>query len=330
MIKNCLFILILILYSSSSNAQDPKFSQYFAAPLLLNPALTGYFDGDYRVAANMRQQWANIGAPYNTYSLSGEIKLNDEFYHDDIFAIGISALYDESFNKFLKASNLSAGFSYYKFLDPNHNVKIGLAPQVSYVTKRLDFDALTVASQFQDGSFNLSLPNYLDLNSNKLSYFDFNVGANIALSLNKISASLGYAAYHLTRPNQSLFNDLTVKLPYRHTINFSFRYTTDDLVDLNFSAHQLREGSSRDAIVGAVIGFKPTFESKLKLNTGLWYQSNGNSFFPFVGFDFSTISLGFNYGLFSKNIANYQPRTFELSIILRDNTFTKFKNTCKF
>lgn len=323
-------ILALVLYTHLVSAQDPKFSQYFASPLTLNPALTGYFDGNYRVALNMRQQWANVGEPYNTYSLSGELKLQDEYYYNDIFSIGLSGLYDESFNKVLKSYTYSAGFSYYKFLDPNHNVKIGLAPQVAYVSKSLNFDALTVASQFQNGSFNMSLPNYLDLKNDKLTYFDFNVGANLGLSLNKISASIGYAAYHLTRPQQSLFNDLRIRLPLRHTINLGFRYVSEDLLDLNFSAHRMNEGASHDTIIGGVIGFKPTPESKAKLNAGIWYQTNGNSFYPYVGFELANLSVGLNYSLFTKSIASYQPKTFELSIILNDNSFTKFKNTCKF
>lgn len=325
-----ILIIALVLYAHLVSAQDPKFSQYFASPLTLNPALTGYFDGNYRVALNMRQQWANVGEPYNTYSLSGELKLQDEYYYNDIFSIGLSGLYDESFNKVLKSYTYSAGFSYYKFLDPNHNVKIGLAPQVAYVSKSLNFDALTVASQFQNGSFNMSLPNYLDLKNDKLTYFDFNVGANLGLSLNKISASIGYAAYHLTRPQQSLFNDLRIRLPLRHTINLGFRYVSEDLLDLSFSAHRMDEGASHDTIVGGVIGFKPTPESKTKLNAGIWYQTNGNSFYPYVGFELANLSVGLNYSLFTKNIASYQPKTFELSIILNDNSFTKFKNTCKF
>lgn len=323
-------LLFLLLCTKYTFAQDPKFSQYFASPLTLNPALTGYFDGNYRLALNMRQQWANVGSPYNTYSVSGELKLQDENYHDDIFSIGISGLFDESFSKVLKSYTYSAGFSYYKFLDPDHNFKLGLAPQVSYVSKLLDFDALTVASQYQNGLFNMSLPNYLDLKNDKLSYFDFNVGTNFAMSLNKFSANVGYAVYHLTRPAQSLFNDQTIKLPLRHTINLSFRYSSEDLLDVNFSAHRMSEGASHDLIVGSVVGFKPTYDSKMKLNTGLWYQSNGNSFIPYVGFEASNVAVGINYSLFTNKISNYQPRTFELSIILRENSFTKFKNTCKF
>jgi Type IX secretion system membrane protein PorP/SprF len=37
-------------------AQDPHFSQFFASPLTLNPAFTGKFDGQVRLAANHRDQ----------------------------------------------------------------------------------------------------------------------------------------------------------------------------------------------------------------------------------------------------------------------------------
>jgi type IX secretion system PorP/SprF family membrane protein len=325
-----LVLIIFLFYGSLAFAQGPKFSQYFASPLTLNPALTGYFDGNYRLAINTRQQWANIGDAYNTYSLSGELKLKDELYYNDVFSVGLSALFDESFNKILKSYTYSASFSYYKFLDPDHDFKLGLAPQVSYVSKSLDFDALTVASQFQNGDFNLSLPNTLDLKSTKTSYFDVNVGANLAMSLDRISASLGYSIYHLTRPQESLFNNRNTKIPNRHAINASFRYLSNDLIDMNLSAYYMMEGSSSDQIFGGVIGLKPNLETNVKLNAGLWYKVNENQLFPYVGFEVSNFSMGINYSVFTKNIASYQPRTFELSLILRDKNFTKFKNTCKF
>src|SRR3982751_3033452 len=95
-----LFILCLSLTTICCWAQDPKFSQYFAAPLSLNPAFTGFFDGDYRIAANTRQQWGNLGDPYNTYSVSGDVKLlEDENFINSYFSLGLSGLFDESLNK---------------------------------------------------------------------------------------------------------------------------------------------------------------------------------------------------------------------------------------
>jgi type IX secretion system PorP/SprF family membrane protein len=329
MMKRALLIG-LICCTSFAFAQDPKFSQYFAAPLTLNPALTGYFDGNYRVAVNTRQQWANVGDSYNTYSASGEVKFRDEFYYNDIFSLGISGLYDESFSRILKSQTYSISGSYYKFLNGDHTLKLGLAPQLAYVSKSLDYDALTVASQYQNGDFNLSIPNNLGLDNDKLTYFDFNIGGNLAYSTDKFSAALGYSVFHLTRPQESLFNDTDLRLPMRKTLHASMRYLSADLIDFNFSTHYMVEGESSDLIFGGLMGLKPTLESNMKLNGGIWYKANERSIFPFIGFEVGSISLGLNYSLFTKTINSYKPRTFEISFILSDNTFTRFKNTCKF
>ncbi|WP_449440199.1 type IX secretion system membrane protein PorP/SprF [Pedobacter steynii] len=45
---------------------DPHFSQYYAHPLWLNPALTGVTDGEYRVSLNAKQQWGTISNSFLT------------------------------------------------------------------------------------------------------------------------------------------------------------------------------------------------------------------------------------------------------------------------
>jgi len=50
-------ILAAISYSNDLKAQDPHFSQFYAAPLYLNPALAGTSAGNYRVGVNYRDQW---------------------------------------------------------------------------------------------------------------------------------------------------------------------------------------------------------------------------------------------------------------------------------
>ncbi|HYK55270.1 MAG TPA: type IX secretion system membrane protein PorP/SprF, partial [Flavisolibacter sp.] len=62
-----LFLLSAVL---SSKAQDPNFSQFFASPLTLNPALTGKFDGAFRVAGNYRNQWPTINNAFTTATVS--------------------------------------------------------------------------------------------------------------------------------------------------------------------------------------------------------------------------------------------------------------------
>jgi len=53
--------------SLSVTGQDPQFSQFYAAPLYLNPAFAGATNQN-RVGLNYRNQWPAIDANFNTFS----------------------------------------------------------------------------------------------------------------------------------------------------------------------------------------------------------------------------------------------------------------------
>jgi hypothetical protein len=60
---------LLLLFLSASRAQDQHFSQFYAAPLSLNPALTGAMEGSYRVGTVYRDQWRKVmEQPIRTFS----------------------------------------------------------------------------------------------------------------------------------------------------------------------------------------------------------------------------------------------------------------------
>ena len=76
--KTFLIITLLISFYFQANAQDPHFSQFFASPLTLNPALTGKFDGVVRVAGNYRNQWPAFNNVYTTYTASVDFAIMKE------------------------------------------------------------------------------------------------------------------------------------------------------------------------------------------------------------------------------------------------------------
>ncbi|MFC3563478.1 PorP/SprF family type IX secretion system membrane protein [Pedobacter jamesrossensis] len=325
--KLAFFILCFI--TTYCSAQDPKFSQYFAAPLTLNPAFTGFFDGDYRIALNTRQQWGNLGDPYNTYSISGDVKLiADENFTNSVISIGLSGLFDESFNKALKSQYISASASYYQYLDAHHRFKFGLAPQISYVSRFLDYNKLTFASQYNGSGFDSSMPNYLNLENDKTSYFDLNVGANFSATFERFSVVAGYAQYHLTKPVETLLGTNKDALPSRKTVNFGMLYLLSNYVDLNFTAIYNKQGNINDKLAGAVVGFKPNEQTKIKLNAGLWYKFNESSYYPYLGIGFGNISAGVNYTVYGSRVLSSTPRTYEISLIYRHNNFKGFKVPC--
>src|SRR6187402_2266959 len=116
----------------SLHAQDPHFSQFFASPLTLNPAFTGKFDGQLRLAANHRDQWPSIPKAYVTTSASLDFSiLKSKIPEGDVFGIGFSGLSDKSADAALKLNYGSLSMSYHKALDEDGYNTIGAGFQTT-------------------------------------------------------------------------------------------------------------------------------------------------------------------------------------------------------
>ncbi|MEO5562612.1 MAG: type IX secretion system membrane protein PorP/SprF, partial [Chitinophagaceae bacterium] len=90
-------LTICIVLTGIATAQDPNFSQFFASPVTMNPALTGKFDGVYRFAANYRNQWPTINNAYTTSTASFDMGiLKDRIPDYDQFGIGIMGFTDRA------------------------------------------------------------------------------------------------------------------------------------------------------------------------------------------------------------------------------------------
>src|SRR5580658_8099169 len=100
-----------------ANAQDPGFSQFFASPLTLNPALTGKFNGTLRVAGNYRNQWPAINNAFitSTISLDAPI-LTNKLPDNDTWGIGFLAMNDKTASGILNANYFSFSTAYHKAL----------------------------------------------------------------------------------------------------------------------------------------------------------------------------------------------------------------------
>src|SRR6476661_5153751 len=116
------FFIATLFTVLTATAQDPNFSQFFASPLTLNPALTGKFDGQYRVAGNYRNQWPTINNAYTTATVS--------------FDVGIMAFTDKSANGALQYNYLALSTAYHKGLDEDGYNQLGAGFQATYVTKQ--------------------------------------------------------------------------------------------------------------------------------------------------------------------------------------------------
>ena len=105
--KNFSLLFLSVLFCFAAFAQDPGFSQFFASPLTLNPALTGKFNGDLRVAGNYRNQWPSINNAFITSTISVDMPiLKDRLPDNNTWGVGVMGMTDRTANGILVSNYL--------------------------------------------------------------------------------------------------------------------------------------------------------------------------------------------------------------------------------
>jgi len=220
--RQILFILVIIsILSFSTQAQDPIFSQYYAAPLQLNPAFTGNTYTPH-LAFNYRNQWGSWPSAYTTFSAS-----YSQFFDGANSGFGLMVLSDDAGQGLIKTTKIGGFYSYRLEINKNLFVKLGL--EAAAVQYRLDWQQLRFPDQidpesgfFTAGGTPIPTEEIQPLDTRK-SYVDFSAGMLIYSS----SFYAGFSAKHLNTPNESLLEintNIDGGLPLRLGIHAGYEY----------------------------------------------------------------------------------------------------------
>lgn len=208
-VYNTLLIGVLFLgYSQASRAQDALYSQYFAAPLQLNPALTGLVDAPV-FTLNYRNQWSQIPNGYATYAASYSQyvpQINSGFgtlVEADMAGQGLYATY-------------RVGLFYAYDIRFNKQFYIRMGLEAHGVSARLDQSQLVFLDQLSVG--NSPMPSNEVPVAPSITYFDAGMGALV----NTPYFYIGLGLKHLNMPQVTFTTnneDGSTALPLRITIH---------------------------------------------------------------------------------------------------------------
>jgi type IX secretion system PorP/SprF family membrane protein len=301
-----LFFLLVSL-KTIVQAQDPAFSQFFASPLTLNPALTGKFNGIVRVAGNYRNQWPTINNAFitSTISVDGAIFKN-RLPETDVWGLGVMAMTDKSANGILSSNYISLSTSYHKSLDEDNFNQIGLGFQGTYASKRLDGTKLNFEDQLdQQGGWTIPSEETISGHQVNLNYFDLNFGALFNGSTDGINNYyLGASLYHITRPQESFTGNSFYTLNPRLTIHgggsFPLSTTGSDMSQyIHFSGLYSRQANALDIELGGAwsANVNNSSENPVNFYVGSWVRFSNvtDAIIPYIGLDFDSFSLGISY-----------------------------------
>lgn len=264
--RKYLLITLIALGAVSANAQDPHFSQFYMTPLYLNPALTGAFDGCYRLTALFRGQWGEVlrdeSVPmYRTYTASVDFRTRKGFAKGDAFGIGGQFMGDQAGESKFGFNSGGISLAYHKSLNSRHTNFLAAGFSSSIYQQTIDFSRLQFGSQWDGNGYNALLPTNEFLVDNRFLYWDVNAGLLWYMKIAKrTSVYVGASAWHLNRPAISFLGDKNVKMNMKFVGHGGVRFPIKGRFDLQPKFIVMFQGKSIETIWAA--DFRILFEER--------------------------------------------------------------------
>ncbi len=132
-------LLPLLLLALTASAQDPQFSQWYAAAQYLNPALTGNTHQD-RIALNYRLQWPGVQPGYETYMAA-----YDHRFSTAPVGMGAMVLRDKAGSSGLTSTTIGMSYSYEARINYKRAIRGGV--RLGYTMRGVNPDGYLFADQ---------------------------------------------------------------------------------------------------------------------------------------------------------------------------------------
>lgn len=309
--KRLLAITIVVLGSFNSQAQDAHLSLYDAAPLYLNPAMTGAFQGDWRLHAQYRTQWKAVNfKPYTSALVSYDVSHKKWGFGAQLsnFRAGIG-----NYNAF--QGSLSAAYTTSIDRHKNHNLSFGV--QAGLTQKTLEYQLLTFNNQYttnNGGEFNTSLSSNENFGGQSLIVPVANAGILyfFAKQESRINPFIGVSAFNLTQPQETFF-DFDNRLPIRYYAHVGTRINLTETFYLLPKALYMRQKEFQELTLAVDAGYYLK-GSDLYLLGGVIYR-NRDAAIAYLGakMDQFILKVGYDINVSSLTTASSGRGGFEVS-----------------
>lgn len=315
--KNALLAIFFLAAAPYLGAQSYHFSQFFSTPLLTNPANTGFTDGPYRFASNIRSQGLP-GGTYFTGYLSADISpLRDRLPEGHRAGLGLYLMNDHALASAVQTNTVGASVAYNVGLDPYGENSIGVGLQATYQQRRIDYSKLTFESQFGSNGYDGSLPVGEPLDVNSKHFFDANAGVTYRRTIENKSFFLGAAVYNVLQHGENMLAQ-EFQAPRRYTLQAGTQVSTADNSNVYFSLTSMHQARTSEVTLGGAYGLALSTEEKNELTGGLWYRYK-DAVIPYIGYQRRGFQLGLSYDntVSAAKVGSQVRNAFELTLLYK-------------
>ena len=331
--KILFFASFVILLHPFAAAQDKHFTQFYAAPLTLNPALTGAFEGRYRVSVIYRDQWKKVlDNPFKTFALAADLRFAAKGHSNKADAIGLGLLFfnDKTGVIDFSTTQIAISLAYHKTLGSDGRQFLSAGLQGGLTQRNVNYASLTFHDQF-DGFTGYTMGTGEDLPANNFSFTDYNAGLNYAAEFGRTGRFYaGVALHHFLQPKISFYENsgkgdklyrkasaqVSANLPLNHSGRISLEPRF--LVAVQGPHMEINAGTNVRVVLnngGNAIHFG-TWVRPVRNDDGIGLDA----VVALVGLELNSVVIGMSYDLNLRALSvNQRQGAFELSIAYLGN-----------
>lgn len=294
----------------SVQAQDVHFTQFNASPLLINPAYTGAFSGQFRAAAIYRNQWRSVTAPFVTYGASFDAPVVTDLTHDDYLAVGVQLYNDRAGDGNLSNFSGLASVAYHKFLGAKLDKALTVGLQGGYTQKSIDLSKLYFGDDFMNGGFQPGTGGQWANLNNRINYFTVNAGVSWAHSVSeKFGYTLGVSAMNLNQPQETFQKQRNseVGLGIRYAAQAGVIAYVSEKLSLRPAVLYQTQSTATELVAGnefhLVVGDDEFRSVSTAVFLGGWIRSN-DAMMITGGFEWKGVRLGLSYDYNTSSLKN--------------------------
>lgn len=332
---NCVIVMMSFCISVLQ-AQDQNFSQFFAAPLNLNPALAGSYDGSFRVGAIYRDQWRAVSeSTVATYGVGGDLRYANPFTNEknpDYAALGFQFYGDRVSTYDLNTNQISIFLAYHKALDRRTRQYLSLGLNLGIAQRNINYEDLIFDDQFNNiDAFDLTTSESLPVNN--FAYGDYGIGLHYTVTPSTFfNLNTGVALAHFHTPNISFYrsnDDVNPDLERQNNLfaKWTVYVNTDvklnELISLSPRALFINQGPHNQINfgTGARLGRFSSDTQAFHLGAFLRLVRDESTYTPdglvvMTGFEYSNMLIGLSYDIGLRDLVSDKQGVgaFELSI----------------
>jgi type IX secretion system PorP/SprF family membrane protein len=315
-----IFTLLIVSFSGLTMAQDPHFSQFYANPLYLNPALAGSALTP-RLTLNYRNQWPLMEADFVTYGAS-----YDQYLPAINSGVGLSFMTDRAGQGILVSGGISALYSYR--LKINREMFVNFGVKASFFQGRLDWGSLTWGDQFDPIRGLVFETEEVAPASTSKSIVDFSAGAVYTY---KDIFFGGVSVDHLTQPSNGFYDDKLSKLHMKVTLhggavidlrNRKYRGARYDRITISPNIIYQQQDNFKQLNIGVYFNKNPFV-------IGAWYRhdiTNGDAIIVLLGFEYKNLRFGYSYDVTVSKLQNSTGGAHEVSLGYTFDTGSQYRS----